>query len=976
MRFSTFAPAEKRRRRGRVLARLGAAVAFSALVAAPLAAQNGTITGTVTEASTMRPMSSAQVYLANTSLGTLTNQSGRYLILNVPPGTYTVTVERIGYGTATQEVTVSGGQTVEANFGLEPQALGLDEIVVTGTAGAARRREVGNSISQVSVADMAETPPSVDGLLQARVPGMVVMQGSASQGSGAMIRLRGNVSVAMSNQPILYIDGVRVRSDGLARNVPPAGSSLRSNNDIVSPLNDINPGDIDRIEVIKGAAATTLYGTEAAAGVIQIFTKRGRTGQAQWTAQIDQGMARVLPFGPDPSTRPPSEVAATAPGGTSDYLFLNPWLRDAWKQKYSLSVSGGGQNLQYYVSGSFNNDQGVLPNDHEEKTVVRGNFTFSPMENLQIQWNTSYTIDNLELTPVGNNAQGITLNAYRRDRNYLRAETREAIDPLLAFEINTQVDHLISGITATWSPTDKLSNRVSIGYDQIQQNNRNYRPFGFALQPEGVLSDGRYEYNTITADYVGSYNLDLPGDFRSSISWGGQAVTTERNETVAYGQEFPGPGEPTVSSAGTTLGFENRTRVVNAGFFVQNIFDIKNKYFITAGLRVDGNSAFGENLGLQAYPKVSLSHILSDEDFWDDSWGQMKLRAAWGQSGRAPGAFDKVRTYNPVGWGGVPAFLPSNVGNPDIGPERTTELEVGFDGSFMDSRLTAEFTWYKQTTTDALFNVRQIPSLGFLSSQLANIGELENVGYELNVNAGLYRSESLSWDLGGSVSVNNSKVVDLGGAPPFSLGDFGWVVEGQPVPVIRANCVANPDALAEPQITQDCDIGPNLPNLILGINTSLELPKGMLLTARGEYQGGAYMYDGAAWNAVRRSVRWPGCFDYYRIQETQGRDATTAKQRAMCDVSLSRADYWVYPADFFKIREVTFQTPLPESWIPGASRASLTLSGHNVFKWVHKDFLTFEPEMGNNDGFNAPVRAMLEHVPPPATYTASLRIVF
>ncbi|GMV04955.1 MAG: SusC/RagA family TonB-linked outer membrane protein [Gemmatimonadota bacterium] len=970
------APAERRWRRGGVLATLGSAITLLALPATPAAAQNGTITGTVTEASTMRPMSAAQVYLAGTSLGTLTNATGRYLILNVPSGTYTVTVERIGYGTATQEVTVASGGTVEANFALEPEALGLDEIVVTGTAGAARRREVGNSIAQINVADVAETPPSVDGLLQGRVPGMVVLTNSASQGSGAMIRLRGNVSVAMSNQPILYIDGVRVRSDGLARNVPPAGSSLRSNNDIVSPLNDINPADIDRIEVIKGAAATTLYGTEAAAGVIQIFTKRGRTGQAQWTAQIDQGMARTLPFGPDPSTRPPSEPAATEPGGTSDYLFLNPWLRNAHKQKYSLSVSGGGQNLQYFVSGSFNNDEGVLPNDYEKKTVVRGNFTFSPMENLQIQWNTSYTIDELDLTPVGNNAQGITLNAYRRDRNYLRAETREAIDPLLDFEITTQVDHIISGITATWSPTDALSNRISVGYDQIQQNNRNYRPFGFRLQPEGVLSDGRYEYNTITADYVGSYNIQLPGDLRSSLSWGGQAVTTERNETVAYGQDFPGPGDPTVSSGGTTLGFENRTRVVNAGFFVQNLFDINNKYFITAGVRVDGNSAFGENLGLQVYPKVSLSHILSDEAFWNDAWGQMKLRAAWGQSGRAPGAFDKVRTYDPVGWGGVPAFSPDNVGNADIGPERTTELELGFDGSFFDSRLSAEFTWYKQTTSDALFNVRQIPSLGFLSSQLANIGELENVGYELNLNAGLIRSESFSWDLGGSVSVNDSEVLDLGGAPSFSLGDFGWVVEGEPVPVIQADCVTNPDAIAEPIIEQSCNIGPNLPKLILGVNTSLQLPRGMLLTARGEYQGGAYMYDGAAWNAVRRSVRWPGCFDYYRIQETQGRDATTAKQRAMCDVSLSRADYWVYPADFFKIREVTFQTPIPEAWIPGATRASLTLSGHNVWRWVHEDFLTFEPEMGANGGYNDPVRSMLEHVPPPATYTASLRIVF
>lgn len=966
---------------------LAGAVAFIFLTALPVAGQNGTITGSVTDASTTRPLASVQVYLVDTSLGTLTSQNGRYLILNVPAGTYQIRAERIGFATVTQEVTVTGGQTAQVDFQLETAALNLDEIVVTGTAGAARRREVGNSISEINLAKIPEPVVNTDALLQSRVAGMTVMQSSGMAGGGAMIRLRGNVSVAMSNQPLLYVDGVRVRSEGYAKNVPPVGYSGRSGNDVASPMNDINPADIERIEVIKGAAATTLYGTEAAAGVIQIFTKRGFTGKARWTAQIDQGVAWELPFGPGVGSCPPSELqkaqalgvgpCQSASGGKPDYLYINPWLRNAYRQKYALSVAGGGEALQYFVSGSWNDDQGVLPNDLEQKGVVRGNFTFTPLSGLQLQWNTSYTDDDISNTAAGNNAHGLTLNAFRRDRNYLGDESKEAIDPFLNQDITTRIEHLITGVTATYSPFANFTNRLTAGYDLSHVDLRNLRPFGFIRAPGGIISDRRVEYKDLTLDYVGTYDFRLNENVRSSLSFGGQSITTETKSTTAYGQDFPGPGEPTVSSAGTTLGFEARQRVINAGFFVQNLFDIKNRYFLTAGVRVDGNSAFGEKLGLEAYPKVSASYVLSDEDFWNDDWGQLKLRAAWGESGRAPGAFDKVRTYDPAGWGGNPAFLPLNVGNDKIGPERTSEIEVGFEGSFLDNRLSLDFTYYNQKTTDALFRVRQIPSLGFLGSQLANVGELSNTGVEATANWTPIRSEKWQWDIGASLSTNNSEVTKLPPeVPAFSLGSFGWVVQGQPVPVIRADCVTNPNEKADPIIKRDCDIGPNQPTHTIQGFTTVNLPGGIVVSARGEYQAGHYMYDGAAWNAVRRSVRWPGCFEAYKVQETQGIEAMTAKQRAMCIVQNAQADFFVYPADFFKLRELTVQAPLPDGWIPSASRTTITLSGRNIWKWVNHDFPVFEPEMGNNSGFNTQVRSILEHVPPPATFTASIRVVF
>ena len=402
---------------------------------------------------------------------------------------------------------------------------------------------------------------------------------------------------------------------------------------------------------------------------------------------------------------------------------------------------------------------------------------------------------------------------------------------------------------------------------------------------------------------------------------------------------------------------------------------------------------------------MSGSWVVSDEGFWNQDWGQMKLRGAWGQSGRAPGAFDAIRTFEPVSWGGAPAFFPRNVGNPTLGPERTSEIEAGFEASFLDNRVAVDFTYYNQKTTDALFRVRQVASDGFFdanngSSQLENVGELSNKGIELSVIGDVIRGESFGLELGGSLYTNSSDVSLPQEVPDFTAGDgWGWIIDGQPVPVMRPDwCLANPDAQADPVEERhgttrgdgsvvDCTVGPNAPTHIIGGFMTLSLPYGLTVSARGEYQGGHYMYDGAAWNAIRRSVIWPGCYDEYNIIEGQGEDALTAKQRAMCQVQHNRADYLIYPADFFKLREVTASIPIPEGLLPWGEDATFTISGRNVWRWVNEDFPVFDPEMTNNNDNNALSRdgsssgafleaSLLEHIPPPRTWTAAIRVHF
>ncbi len=928
--------------------------------------ERGTVTGEIVDSRTQRPLSGVQVMVPGTGIGALSNAAGRFLLVNVPAGETTVRARLIGYRAEERTVTVRAGETANATFELHQEALALDEVVVTGTAGQARRREVGNSIAQLNLADVAEPVADMDNLLQGRAAGVTVMENTGMAGAGAQIRLRGGNSVTMSNQPLIYVDGVRLRSDGYPLNNPPVGFVGRSGNVQASPLNDINPADIERVEIIKGAAATTLYGTEAAAGVIQIFTRRGATGRPSWTAQVDQGFARLRPFGVDGDPTPT--------GARPEYLFIDPWLRDGHRQRYSLSVGGGAPELQYFISGSWEDLEGVLPNDWEQKLNVRGNFTVSLMPSLQFQWNTSYTNHDIQNTPAGNNAHGLTLNAYRRDRNYFQSENIDTISQILDYDIFTYNDRFVTGATATYAPRTNFTHRFTVGYDLATSELRNLRPYHF-LDLGGFLSNQRWSNASITADYVGSLDLRLTPDLRANLAWGGQSITNEESSVTGYAENFPGPGIPTLSSGATRLSFEDRIRVINAGLFAQALFDFRDRYFLTVGLRVDGNSAFGQDFGLQPYPKVSASYVISDEPFWPEMLGQMKLRAAYGHAGRAPGAFDAVRTWDPIGWGGQPAFQPLNVGNPVLGPERTAETEVGFDASFLDDRLGLDFTWYHQHTTNALFNVRQIPSRGFLETQLENVGELENRGIELAANAVLIRTPSFGWDVGVNLSTNHSKVLSLGGAPEFSLGDFGWIIEGQPAPVIRAHFITNPNEIADPVVEQDHIYGPNLPTHTIAVRTGVQLPRGIALNVRGEYQGGHYMYDGASLNALNRGVEWPTCFDAYPLIAAGQHDQLTARQRMWCIQQNARADWFVYPADFFKLREVTLTAPVPFQ-IPGASSAQLTLSGRNVWRWLNSEFPIFDPEIVRFGLSESQVRSVWEHIPPPAIYTASLRLTF
>jgi TonB-dependent starch-binding outer membrane protein SusC len=995
------------------------------LLSTPASAQTGTVEGQVTAAATGRPVTGAQVAIVGSNIGSRTGDDGRFVLLNVPSGPRQLRVTMIGFSMGTLQFTVQAGATTTANLSLSASVLRLDEVVVTGTAGSARRREVGNTIAQVDVASLPDPPQNVDQLLTARAPGVNISQGAGMAGSGAQIRLRGAVSVSQSNQPLIYIDGIRIKNDGYYKNVPPVGYNGRSGNIAASPINDINPNDIERVEIIKGAAASTLYGTDAAAGVIQIFTKRGSEGRTRWTFEADQGFAHELPFGtPEnpwinmkPCTEGPTcwdqwtSNQVTASCATPDSGNQCSWLRDAYRQKYAASVGGGSNIVGYFVSGTYENNDGILPNDNEQKILTRANFNFNIADNVRVDVNTGYTNNRFANTAAGNNAHGLTLNVYRAERNYVSSLDPALLRRLLNQEITTDINRLIAGATVTYTPWTWFNNKFTFGYDFANQENRNNRPFGFVSAPGGILSDQQVNFTTLTGDYVGSLNFNLSEQIRSTFSFGGQSVATETVETTAYGDNFPGPGVQTVSNASTFISRESRIRVVTAGFFVQNVFDIADKLFVTGGVRFDGNSAFGTSLGIEAYPKVSASYVISDESFFPDALGEMKLRGAIGLAGRAPGAFDAVRTWSPVASNNDPAFIPDNIGNDSLGPERTREIEVGVDWGFLNNRISTEFTWYDQNTSDALFGVRQIPSNGFTQSQLINVGKIRNRGIELGVNATVFDQANWGLDLGANLYTNHSLVLDLGDAVPFAAGG-GWVEEGFPVMGATGVRINNADEVAPYDTTCAFSclpstngavhmFGPQQPTKVFGGNVTLRLPKGISLSARGEYQGGAYIFDGPTNNALQRSIRWATCSNAFELlaagpytvdaagNATGSAANLTAWERLSCIPARHVGDVHWEKMDFFKLRDLTARFPL-EWLIPQTSSATLTLSLQNWIRWINgrgsasradNVMPLFDPEMMDNggttrSGLDDQNRAITEHVPPPAVFTASLRFTF
>ena len=793
--------------RSRVPSGFGALVMAFLLVVPGLGAQQGgTVTGRVLDAQRGLPIPAVQVFIANLELGGLTQQNGRYLLQNVPAGTHTLSVSRIGYRTTEVQVTVGGGQTVEQDFTMTEEALQLDEIIVTGTAGGTRRRAIGNSVSQVQAAEITEVQAivNVQQLLAGRSGGSLEFHRlPASVGESSSITIRGTGSFGLGNQPLIYVDGFRV--DNSASLGPPTVDSGGG----MSALGDINPADIESIEIIKGPAAATLYGTEASAGVIQIITKRGVEGAPEFTFSIRQGMNYM----PNPRAligeqfacrddRVPPAGGCHADSGlfsfnmydkATEQIAAGLWdwpskdiYSDGHSQQYDLSVRGGTANFRYFASGSYQDEQGPIWWNTDEKIRFRTNMSVIFSESLSLDFNGSFGNGNNRAAAPVNRDGGVWVDMVGGRGFCLPDINPGACDVTLGFqehlpssvaEIESTRDfsRFTGGLTLNHTYSDWLTQRFVVGIDNLWETNQQLFPLnpevtGYTETRTGEKLYERPIRNTLSMDYAATVNLDpLPGllpGFRTSTSVGFQYFESHNENFQNKGFGFASPISTTINqttAAQLQLTFEDITNKT-VGVYVQEEFSLNDRLFLTGAVRFDDNSAFGGDFDFETYPKVSAAWVVSEENFWGiDLVNSMRVRGAWGKSGRQPDTFAGQNIYGVVtGWAGNVGVAPSSPGNPEVGPETSTEIEVGFDIAVLDDRLSGEFTYYNQKNEDALLDIENVPSVGFPGSVQQNLGRIDNWGWEAVLNARIYQSQAASFDITFTADHARNEIKSLG----------------------------------------------------------------------------------------------------------------------------------------------------------------------------------------------------------------------
>jgi TonB-linked SusC/RagA family outer membrane protein len=788
-------------------------IALCLLLPAVALAQSNeyTILGTVVD-QYEEPLAGANVTIDNMAVGASADREGSFEITaNVAPGDYTLQISFVGFKREQRELTLDADTQVDlGNVVLQEDIIGTEELVITGASALTSKKQFGNSISTVDAEELQSTGATqIDQALAGKIAGAFIQQSSGDPAGGISVRLRGTGTLLGQASPLYIVDGVIVNNDS-PELIDVGGTATNR-------LVDLNPEDIERIEVVKGAAAAALYGSRANNGVVQIFTKEGAYGQTNITYSskvnidhirktLDVNMAQNADgdfLGNDGS------ILEGRRYDLQDEIF-----RTAVGTNQYLSVSGGSEDTRYFISGSYKSNQGIVDNSDFKRATARLNLdqNLSEWADLAVTLNYSNSRSN-EMPNGGLNASyGIltgfifgpnTVNPFPDEETGEFPRIGSQVNPLeglATYDFNSEVNRVLGSAKLTLLPLDGLSIDHTLGVDTYSQ-------VGTAFIPPGTTAPGlttgfgrrsEREFFQMNNDLNIRYQTTLAASFESTTLAGG-TLQYENSETIGLQAEMFAPGSEVVTGgADFDQPREFRSETVIYGVFAQQTFGLNDRYFLTGAGRFDASSVFAKDERWQFFPKLSGSYVVSEEEFWENSLGSVinsfKLRGSIGFSGgqTAIGAFDRFNLFSPASVNGRSALIPSSQrGALDVKPERQQELELGIDASLFDDRLAVEFTWYDQHTDDLLLFRTTAPSTGFLS-QLGNFGELDNTGIEFLIKGVPVNNGRVQWASTVTFAANKNEVSGIEGGTLIIPESFGQVaaINGEPLGVFFSDAFA------------------------------------------------------------------------------------------------------------------------------------------------------------------------------------------
>lgn len=756
------------------------------------------IKGKITDMRTGQSVPGATITLKGTKESVSTNSNGEFSLLTKSnPGSYDLVISSVGYTPRTTSIVLGSQDQISVNQTLDEDLVRINEVIVTGNAVGTSRKTLGNAVSTVNAKDLANSnATSIDQALAGKVAGAQISQNSGNPAGGISVRLRGPSTVVGSGDPLYIVDGVIVNNS--SSEILDLGGYSQNR------LVDINPSDIENIEIIKGAAAAAIYGSRASNGVVQIFTKKGKDGKPVFNLSTNlktSSLRKKMEYNQYPYAFNNTTVSDLSQKEVTRYDYQDEIFSTGVGTENNLSVSGGNGGTKYFASGNYLKNQGIIKNTDFARAGMRLRLDQDLASWLKMGAGMNYVFSHSNEVPNGglNEAYG-ALTGFIFSNNYINLEADpvtgkypsttpagvvQRTNPLEAinnFKFAQRTSRFIGNLNLQAKPIDGLTINYVLGFDNANQIGTGFIPIGNTTPSYANGFSQRSDKTTflLNTDLNASYQTKI-ADWLESTTGIGATLQTEKNYYTNMKATQLGILGETVNN-GIVVPSEFRSDINIFGAFVQQTFGLYDKIYLTGAARYDVSSVFGSNNRSQFYPKVSGSYVLSNEEFWNSSKisdvvSNFKLRASYGQSGNltAIGAFDRYTVYNPFNSAGLPSIVPSDLlGNNDIKPERQEEFEVGADMSFFRDRIGLEFSYYNKNVKDLLMFINLVPSTGY-GTQYANIGTMKNTGVELMLRAVPVLKDNFKWNLVAIYSKNKNVVNSIPGGLLTFAGGFGQV---------------------------------------------------------------------------------------------------------------------------------------------------------------------------------------------------------